>query len=161
NRQREDCHRREMWGLKLGPQFALGGMDLRRRIVTRARKSLWLMTAAAICSIAALGGCKKVRTASGEVSRNWTPPAPDVVMDVSADDISAALTKRLADGAPRSVTADQWKHTKKLYTTFNKTLLWLDKNGVHQARVSALLNTIANADSDAMRLDDFPVVELN
>jgi len=122
---------------------------------------LRLTKVAALCSIAVLGACKKAKSANGEVSRNWAPPAPDAVMDVPPEAISAALTKRLADGAPQSVTADQWKHTKKLYTTFNKSLLWLDNNGVHQARVSALLNTLANADSDAIRIDDFPVVELN
>jgi murein L,D-transpeptidase YcbB/YkuD len=137
-------------------------MHLRRRLVPTGSTSLLRLTkVAALCSIAALGACKKVRSASGEVSRNWTPPAADVVMDVPPDAISAALTKRLAVGAPTSVTADQWKHTKKLYTTFNNTLLWLDNKGVHQERVTALLNTLANADSDAMRLDDFPVVELN
>jgi murein L,D-transpeptidase YcbB/YkuD len=122
---------------------------------------LRLTTVAALCSIAALGACKKVESANGEVSRNWTPPAPDAVMDVPPDAIAAALKKRLADGAPPSVTADEWKHTKRLYSTFNNTLLWLDNKGVHQQRVSALLNTLANADSDALRLDDFPVVELS
>ena len=119
------------------------------------------MTVGALCGIATAGACKKVKSANGEVSRNWTPPAPDVVMDVPPDAISAALTKRLADGAPTSVTADEWKHTKKLYASFNKTLLWLDNKGVHSDRVAALLNTLANADSDAMRFDDFPVVELS
>jgi murein L,D-transpeptidase YcbB/YkuD len=122
---------------------------------------LRLTQVAALCSIAALGACKKVKTASGEVSRNWTPPAPDVVMDVPPDQISAALTKRLADGPPGAITPDHWKHTKKLYSTFNNTLLWLDKKGVHQDRVSALLTTLANADSDAMRLDHLPILDLS
>jgi len=82
-------------------------------------------------------------------------------MDVPPDQISAALTKRLADGPPGPVTADHWKHTKKLYATFNNTLLWLDNKGVHQDRVAALLNTLASADSDAMHFDHLPIVELS
>jgi len=137
-------------------------MDLRRPIVTRGSTSLLRLTeVAALCSIAALGGCKEVKTANGEVSRNWTPPARDVVMDVPPDQISAALTKRLADGPPGPVTADHWKHTKKLYSTFNQSLLWLDNKGVHQERVAALLKTLASADSDAMQLDHLPIVELS
>jgi len=127
----------------------------------QSMKLLRLTNVAALCSIAALGACKKVKSAGGEVSRNWTPPTPAPVMDVPPDAISAALTKRLAEGPPQQVSADQWKHAKKLYATFNKSLLWLDNKGVHQPRVSALLNTLANADSDAIRLDDFPVVGLD
>ena len=130
--------------------------------MTRVSTSVLRLTEiAALCSIAALGACKEVKSANGEVSRNWTPPAPDVVMDVPPDQITAALTKRLADGPPGPVTADHWKHTKKLYATFNNTLLWLDNKGVHQGRVAALLNTLANADSDAMHLDHLPIVELS
>ncbi len=120
-----------------------------------------LMTVAALCSLGGLAACKKVNTAGGEVSRNWTPPAADVVMDVPPEAISAALKKRLAEAPPAPVTADHWKHTKKLYATFNDALLWLDNKGIHQNRVSAMLNTLANADSDAMRLDHLPIVALN
>ena len=117
---------------------------------------------AAGLSISVIAACtEKTAQANGEVSRNWTPPAQDVVMDVPAPEVKAAIQKRLSAAPPTPVTADQWKHTKKLYATFNQSLLWLDNKGVHQPRVSALLNTIASADSDAIRIDGFPLADLN
>jgi murein L,D-transpeptidase YcbB/YkuD len=130
--------------------------------VTRAfQSSLRLTQVAAILFAATLAGCKKTAQASGEVSRNWTPPAPAAVLDVPMTAITQSIQKRLASPPPPPVTADQWKHTKKLYGTFNQVLLWLDEKGVHQPRVAALLNAIASADSDALRLDAFPLADLN
>src|SRR6185437_13637967 len=62
--------------------------------------------------------------------------------------------------APAPVTDDEWKHVKKLYATFNQSLLWLDDKGVHQPRVSALLNALADADSDALELSAYPLTAL-
>lgn len=53
------------------------------------------------------------------------------------------------------------EHVKKLYSTFGQQLLWLDDKGVHQPRVEALLNTIAEADSDAIDLTAYPLTDLN
>ena len=119
------------------------------------------MQVAAFFSFVGFAGCKKLTQANGEVSRNWTPPVADMVMDVPVTAIKPAIQKRLAASPPSPVTADQWKHTKRLYTAFGQNLLWLDGKGVHQPRVTALLNTIASADSDAMRLDAFPLAELS
>src|SRR5205823_13012686 len=63
--------------------------------------------------------------------------------------------------APAPLSADQWTHVKRLYATFKQTLLWLDDQGVHQARVKALLLAIAAGDSDALRLDRYPLAELS
>jgi murein L,D-transpeptidase YcbB/YkuD len=108
---------------------------------------------------ATLAACKNNAEARGGVSRNWTPPAQAVVKDVPVDSVKLAIEKRLAAPPPRPVTADQWKHTKKLYANFGQTLLWLD-GGVEQPRVAALLDAVANADSDAMRIDALPVSQL-
>ena len=71
-----------------------------------------------------------------------------------------AITRTLAlPAAP--ATDDQWKHVKRLYTAFNQQLLWLDDKGVHQPRVSALLTTIAGADSDAIDLTKYPLARLD
>jgi murein L,D-transpeptidase YcbB/YkuD len=105
-------------------------------------------------------GCKKVQRANGEVSRNWTPPQQDVYLGVPATAVREAIQKRIASPAPSGVSADQWKHVKSLYSTFSNNLLWLDDKGAHQPRVSALLNAVADADSDAIRLDSFPVADL-
>jgi len=130
--------------------------------VTRTIKSpLRLTRVAALLLFAGSIGCKKLASANGEISRNWTPPAQDVVMDVPIATIKAAIQKRLTTAPPAQVSADQWKHTKRLYTAFGQSLLWLDAKGVHQPRVSALLNAIASADSDAIRLGAFPLTELS
>ena len=131
--------------------------------MTTAFKSCLRLTrvAALLSFVVAFAGCKKLAEANGEVRRNWTPPAADVVMDVPIADINPAIAKRLAAPPPSPVTADQWKHTKRLYAAFGQSLLWLDGKGVHQPRVTALLNAIASADSDALRLDAFPLAELS
>ena len=125
------------------------------------KSSLRQTQVAALLLFAGFIGCKKLNSANGEISRNWTPPAQDVVMDVPIADVKAAIQKRLATSPPAQVSADQWKHTKRLYTAFGQSLLWVDAKGVHQPRVSALLNAIASADSDAIRLGAFPLTELS
>jgi L,D-transpeptidase YcbB len=127
----------------------------------RAIASLRLIAlAAAIAAVAAVG-CKRVSRANGEVSRNWTPPQQQAYLGVPAAEAQQAIQKRLAAAPPTSVNADEWKHVKRLYGTFSNSLLWLNEKGAHQPRVSALLGAIANADSDALRLDAFPLVDLN
>ena len=130
---------------------------------TRRRSSSALLFGALMsASLLVAGfGCKKVQRANGEVSRNWTPPQQDVYLGVPAAAVRAAIEKRIALPAPSRVSADQWKHVNRLYSTFSNDLLWLDDKGAHQPRVSALLNAIANADSDAIRLDSFPVADLS
>src|SRR3954466_10316919 len=109
-----------------------------------------LAVTAAIGSVLISGACKEMKKgqASGEVSRNWTPPAQEQVMGVSAADAKAAIQARLAQKPPAPVTDDVWKHVKKLYATFDQSLLWVDDKGVQSPRVAALLNTIASADSE-------------
>ena len=121
-----------------------------------SNRSQRLTLVVAILSLGTIAGCEKPAQArnrsgqaGGEVSRNWTPPTQDVVMDVPVAAVKEAIQKRLTAPPPQPVTADQWKHTKKLYASFNQSLLWLDGKGVHQPRVTALLNAIASADSDA------------
>lgn len=117
------------------------------------------VVAAAVAMIAPLA-CKKENRAAGEVSRNWMPAQQQAYMGVAAADVQAAIKTRLAAAPPPPVSADAWKHVKGLYTRFNQSLLWLDDKGVHQPRVSALLNAIADADSDAMRIDAYPLPDL-
>ncbi len=106
--------------------------------------------------------CKnKSRQAGGEISRNWMPATAEVVMGVPAAEAKTAIQARLAAKPPAPLGDDEWKHVKKLYSTFNHSLLWLDDKGVQQPRVVALLNTLAAADSDAMHLDAYPLAELS
>jgi murein L,D-transpeptidase YcbB/YkuD len=135
---------------------------VRRKFEKNANHLIRLATLVALTAAVALGACKtRSRSANGEVSRNWLPPKQDTYMGVPAAEVSSAIQTRLAAAAPASVNADQWKHVKKLYATFNQSLLWLDDKGVHQPRVTALLTAVSNADSDAIRLADFPLAELS
>jgi L,D-transpeptidase YcbB len=120
--------------------------------------AVWVVSGA--IAAGCLSGCKKVHQAGGEISRNWVPEKADAVMGVPAAAITAALLTRLAAAPPAPVTADQWKHVGKLYASFDHALLWLDDKGARQPRVQALLLAIANADSDALRLDAFPLAGL-
>jgi murein L,D-transpeptidase YcbB/YkuD len=122
--------------------------------------SVRLTTLVAMAAMIAPLACKKENRAAGEVSRNWMPAQQQAYMGVAAADVQTAIKARLATAPPAPITADEWKHVKSLYTRFNQTLLWLDDKGVHQARVSALVNALANADSDAMRLDSYPLTDL-
>jgi L,D-transpeptidase YcbB len=114
---------------------------------------------AAMAFVAPLA-CKKESRAAGEVSRNWMPAQQQAYMGVAASQVQTAIKARLAGAPPAPLKADEWRHVTSLYTRFNQSLLWLDDKGVHQARVSALLNAIANADSDAMRIDVYPLTDL-
>jgi L,D-transpeptidase YcbB len=156
--------------VELGPHFAFltleeGTRDIQRSwtVNSRHQRSLFIVRIAAIGSLtaaAAIAGCKRSEHASGDISRNWLPAKQNAYMGVPAAEVQAAIQRRLAAPAPSPVTDDQWKHVQKLYATFNQSLLWLDDKGVHQPRVSALLNALADADSDALELSAYPLTAL-
>jgi L,D-transpeptidase YcbB len=123
--------------------------------------ALRLAALATVIAVVAATGCKKVEHASGEVTRNWTPPQQDAYMGVPATEVRSAIEKRLEAAPPSSINADAWKHVKRLYKTFPSGMLWLTEKGAHEPRVDALLNAVADADSDAIRLDAFPLVDLS
>src|SRR4051794_24641747 len=129
-------------------------------MIRRMSPSIRLATLTAMLAAVAPVACKKESRAAGEVSRNWMPAQQQAYMGVSAADVQAAIKTRLAAAPPAPITADEWKHVRSLYSRFNQSLLWLDDKGVHQPRVAALLNALANADSDAMRLDVYPLSDL-
>ncbi|HVX39921.1 MAG TPA: L,D-transpeptidase family protein [Gemmatimonadaceae bacterium] len=122
-----------------------------------SRSRMRLMLGGTIAATMAVAACKSRHEAGGDVSRNWQPTASDQVMGVPAAAIKSALDARLAAKPPAPLTADEWKHVKHLYSTFNDQLLWLDDKGVHQPRVSALLVALAGADSDGIALGNYPL----
>jgi len=81
-------------------------------------------------------------------------------MGVPAVEVQGAIRTRLAAAPPPPLTADEWKHVKKLYAAFNQALLWVDDKGMQHPRVSAMLNALASADSDGLKLDAYPLAEL-
>lgn len=127
------------------------------------QSSLRMASLSALVAMTVIAACsgKKSGQANGEISRNWVPPKADVYLGVPAAEVQAAIQTRLAAGPTAPITADQWKHVKQLYTSYNQSLLWLDDKGVHQPRVSALLNALAGADSDAIKMEAFPLEALD
>jgi Uncharacterized protein conserved in bacteria len=126
--------------------------------VEHAKLVVW---AALIAGSAAIASCKQGRSAPGEVSRKWRPPHLESYMGVPAAETQAAIGRRLAADPPAPLTDDEWEHVNNLYGTFGQNLLWLDDKGVHQPRVVALLTALANADSEAFRLDAYPLAALS
>jgi L,D-transpeptidase YcbB len=114
-----------------------------------------------IAAIAAAASCKYKGHADGEVDRAWAPPQQEEYMGVPAAEAQAAVQRRLGTKPSAPLSTDAWKHVRSLYAGFGQNLLWLDDKGVHQPRVAALLRALANADSEAFRLDAFPLADLS
>jgi murein L,D-transpeptidase YcbB/YkuD len=112
-------------------------------------------------SLALALACKgsKPDDSGGEVSRTWNPSGVESVKGVPAPAIRAELQRQLAT-KPDVPTAEQWRHTQNLYKRFSPGPLWLDRDGLIKDRASALIDALVNATSDAINLDQYPLVEL-
>lgn len=129
----------------------------RRSIVSQnVRRGALVMLAGAGL---ALAGCKG-RPTDTSVAPGWAPKASDAVMDVPATEVVSAIEGQLASGRPKAIPADRWKHVQALYTTYGNVPLWLESDGFHQARSQALLRAVLDANTDALRLDAYPLEEL-
>jgi murein L,D-transpeptidase YcbB/YkuD len=80
-------------------------------------------------------------------------------MGVPTATVVAAIAAQL-ESKPASIPADRWKHMQRLYTAYANTPLWLEPDGFHQARSKALLRAVLDANTDALRLDAYPLDEL-
>jgi len=122
---------------------------------TFGRGVLVILTAAAV----AVSGCKG-RRADTAVAPGWAPKPADVIMGVPATAAVAAIQAQLVSGRPTAIPADRWKRVQRLYTTYGSVPLWLETDGFHQARSKALLRSVVDANTDALRLDSYPLDEL-
>ena len=122
-----------------------------------------VVVAAGVVALAVLaGGCNKKgspREASGEVV-NWSPAAPTTIAGVPSGEVQSAIERRLAATAPRPLEADTWRHVHVIYGQYAGAPLWLDEKGLSTERVQALTRALAAADSDALRLDVYPLSDL-
>ncbi len=107
----------------------------------------------------ALAGCKG-RQADTSIVPGWTPKSVDAVMKVPATAVVSAIEAQLASGRPAAIPADRWKRVQQVYTTYGNVPLWLETDGFHQARSKALLRSVLDAHTDALRLDAYPLDEL-
>ena len=112
-------------------------------------------------ALTAFGACKISHRAeaAGDVSE-WTPPKPDEIDGVPVDAVKSAIQQRLTGATPKGVPADTWRHVRTLYANYAGAPLWLDKEGLSTDRVNELSNALASADSDAIRVDNYPITNL-
>jgi murein L,D-transpeptidase YcbB/YkuD len=110
--------------------------------------------------LAFLPGCKRGETASTGKNGNpqtWSPEKLASVQGVPATEIEALIQKKLDGPKLDRIDDDQWGRTKRLYKLYGSNPLWLTTSGLHQTRTKALTDAILAANTDGMRLDDYPV----
>lgn len=110
-------------------------------------------------ALAGCGGDGQTESATGEVSRSWNPLAVDEVGDIPAATIRAELERQL-ETRPAYATDEQWSHVRTLYKTWQNAPLWLDDDGVMDGRAEALVDALVNATTDAIRIDQYPLLQL-
>jgi murein L,D-transpeptidase YcbB/YkuD len=122
------------------------------------RRALTALLVAATLSGAA---CKKSSTlGSANNGQTWSPENLSEVKGVPADQIKAAIQKRLAGNPPAQVDAHKWGHVQRIYKLYDNAPLWLTTDGLHRKRSVALINAILNSENDALRIDTFPIADL-
>jgi len=112
-------------------------------------------------ALVALGACKSRHNAeSGGDVVSWVPPKADAISGVSTEAVKSAIQQRLTGAMPKGITSDTWHHVRTLYATVAGTPLWLNAEGLSTDRVTELANALASADSDAIRVANYPINEL-
>lgn len=126
---------------------------------SRVNRLVRYALAVLMCSAAA---CNRdpSKDSGGEVSRLWQPIQAGAIAGVSTDDIRAAIQHQLAGPRPREISADRWRHVRSLYQSYSGAALWMETDGPNKSRTNALIRAIVNANTDALRLDAYPLAEL-
>ena len=105
-------------------------------------------------------GCSRGESASAGKNENpqtWAPAKLTAVQSVPATEIEALIQKKLDGPKLDRIDDDQWGHTKRLYKLYGSNPLWLTSDGLHETRTKAITNAILAANTDGMRLDDYPI----
>jgi L,D-transpeptidase YcbB len=111
-----------------------------------------------LLACASLGACKgKHSSQSGGEIATWVPPKPEAVSGVPTDAVKSSLQIRLSGATPKGVSSDTWRHVRAIYASFENSPLWLDSKGFAKDRVTELANALASADSDAIRISQYPI----
>src|SRR3954468_442998 len=116
--------------------------------------------AALALSASLILGCKGGETARAgkvEAAQTWSPAKLTSVEGVPASQIESLIQQKLAGAKLDRIDDDQWAHTKRLYQLYGNNPLWLTSTGLHEARTKALTNAILAANTDGMRLNDYPI----
>lgn len=115
-----------------------------------------------LAGVAVLASCTSDSGSAAPVSSDqvWAPAKLTSVSGVPEAQVEAALKTRLAGSRPPGIDDDQWGHVKRLYKIYGDNPLWLAPDGLHTQRAFALTNALLNADTDAMRMNAYPIGEL-
>ena len=109
-------------------------------------------------TLALLAGCKGSETAqAGENPQTWAPAKLSAVNGVPATEIEARMKQKLNSERPPKIDDDQWGHTKRLYQIYGDNPLWLSSDGLYETRTKALTDAILAANTDGMKMDDYPI----
>jgi L,D-transpeptidase YcbB len=107
-----------------------------------------------------LVGCKAGKSSGSAKASNpqtWAPEKLSSVQGVPATEIEALIQKKLDGPKLPKIDDDQWGHTRRLYKLYGNNPLWLTSSGLHKTRTKALTDAILAANTDGMRLDDYPI----
>jgi murein L,D-transpeptidase YcbB/YkuD len=111
-------------------------------------------------SLGLVAGCSSKDTSSADKSANaqrWAPDKLTSIQDVPASEVETLIQKKLDGPRLAKIDDDQWGHTKRLYKLYGNYPLWLTKDGLHKVRTKAVTDAILAANTDGMRLDDYPI----
>jgi L,D-transpeptidase YcbB len=110
-------------------------------------------------ALALFGGCKAKETsgAKAENAQTWSPSKLTSVQGVPATAIETLIQQKLAGPRLPMIDDNQWGHTKTLYKIYGNNPLWLTSDGLHENRTKAVTNAILAANTDGMRLSDYPI----
>jgi murein L,D-transpeptidase YcbB/YkuD len=126
---------------------------LGRRIKAATHRGLLITLGAASLAIAAC------RRHDGEVKPGWSPKPGEAVLGVPATEVITAIQAAL-DSPSDTIIADNRAHVKRLYAAYGNVPLWLEPDGFHKSRSDALLRAVLDANTDAIRLDNYPLDQL-
>ena len=95
----------------------------------------------------------------GDVFSSWNPAGVADIKGVQVAQFKAELDKQLASKAFKA-TDEQREHATRLYKAYGSAPLWLDDDGLIRSRADALVDAIVNATTDAINIEQYPLVEL-
>jgi murein L,D-transpeptidase YcbB/YkuD len=113
-----------------------------------------------LLAVSLSAGCKVNETARASKPENpqtWAPEKLTSVAGVPATEIESLMKTKLAAAKPAKIDDDQWGHTKRLYKLYGENPLWLSSDGLHKTRTKAITDAILLANTDGMRMDDYPI----
>ncbi|HEV7389935.1 MAG TPA: L,D-transpeptidase family protein [Gemmatimonadaceae bacterium] len=125
-----------------------------------ARSYAFFVRAALLLGVASFSACKVNETARAgkpENPQTWSPARLASVEGVPATEIEAQMKTKLAGAKPAKIDDEQWSHTRALYKAWGDNPLWLSSDGLHETRTKAITDAILLANTDGMRMEDYPI----